>query len=254
MGRSVIETDPDRDKSVYIKLGRIYRDAGRAREGIPYFERLRAEHPDVPEIRAALGSLLLKDGKMADAETELLEALKMDPALSDPLAELHTLYKNTPRILTLEPIVRKGLELDDKSLVHLNWLGLIYEWKRDVPQAEKTFKYEGYDIITLQKEIERDYVIPEPQTAQEIIGYYSRRIAQEVKLPSQFAALAPIRALETARDKGVRTTTLFNALALSYLQEHQYEKAVQFLNESLTIEPNQKDVDDLLQKVRRRSR
>ena len=57
--------------------------------------------------------------------------------------------------------------------------------------AEKTFKYEGYDIITLQKEIEREYVMPEPQTAQEVIGYYARRIAQEVKLPAQFAALAP---------------------------------------------------------------
>ena len=33
--------------------------------------------------------------------------------------------------------------------------------------------------------------MPEPQTAQEVIGYYARRIAQEVKLPSQFAALAP---------------------------------------------------------------
>jgi type III restriction enzyme len=58
-------------------------------------------------------------------------------------------------------------------------------------QAEKTFRYEGYDIITLQKEIEREYRIPEPQTPQEVIGYYARRIAQEVKLPSQFAALAP---------------------------------------------------------------
>ncbi|MCI0417418.1 DEAD/DEAH box helicase family protein [bacterium] len=58
-------------------------------------------------------------------------------------------------------------------------------------EAEKTFRYEGYDIITLQKEIERDYVLPEPQTAQEVIGYYARRIAQEVKLPSQFAALVP---------------------------------------------------------------
>lgn len=58
-------------------------------------------------------------------------------------------------------------------------------------RAEQTFLYEGYDIITLQKEIEREYVMPEPQTAQEVIGYYARRIAQEVKLPSQFAALAP---------------------------------------------------------------
>ncbi|MGH6678266.1 MAG: hypothetical protein ACREDL_04835, partial [Bradyrhizobium sp.] len=57
--------------------------------------------------------------------------------------------------------------------------------------AAKTFHYEGYDIITLQKLIERDYTIPEPQTPEEVIGYYAKRIAQDVKLPSQFAALAP---------------------------------------------------------------
>ena len=37
---------------------------------------------------------------------------------------------------------------------------------------------EGYDIITLQKLIEREYSVPEPQTAEEVIGYYARRIAQ----------------------------------------------------------------------------
>ncbi len=57
--------------------------------------------------------------------------------------------------------------------------------------AAKKFRYEGYDIITLQKLIEREYKIPEPQTAEEVIGYYARRIAQDVKLPSQFSALAP---------------------------------------------------------------
>ena len=62
--------------------------------------------------------------------------------------------------------------------------------KEDDAEA-KTFRYEGYDIITLQKLIEREYSIPEPQTAEEVIGYYARRIAQDVKLPSQFSALAP---------------------------------------------------------------
>ena len=62
--------------------------------------------------------------------------------------------------------------------------------KEDDPVA-KTFRYEGYDIITLQKLIDREYRIPEPQTAEEVIGYYARRIAQDVKLPSQFSALAP---------------------------------------------------------------
>jgi hypothetical protein len=55
----------------------------------------------------------------------------------------------------------------------------------------RNFHYEGYDIITLEKLVERDYTIPEAQTAEEVISYYSKRIAQDVKLPSQFANLVP---------------------------------------------------------------
>ena len=60
----------------------------------------------------------------------------------------------------------------------------------DDVQAKK-FRYEGRDILTLQKLIEREYTIPEPQTPEEVIGYYAQRIAQDVKLPAQFAALVP---------------------------------------------------------------
>jgi type III restriction enzyme len=63
--------------------------------------------------------------------------------------------------------------------------------RRDDEAAIKTFTYEGYDFITLQKLIERKYTIPEAQTAQEVISYYAKNIAQDVKLPSQFAYLAP---------------------------------------------------------------
>jgi type III restriction enzyme len=62
--------------------------------------------------------------------------------------------------------------------------------KQDSAEARK-FKYEGYDLITLQKLIEREYLLPEAQTAQEIISYYAKRIAQDVKLPGQFAVIAP---------------------------------------------------------------
>src|SRR5438874_6331996 len=58
-------------------------------------------------------------------------------------------------------------------------------------EATKRFVYEGFDVVTMEKELEREYTIPQPQTAQEIIGYYSRRVAERVKLPAQFAAIAP---------------------------------------------------------------
>jgi len=63
--------------------------------------------------------------------------------------------------------------------------------RKEDDKAAQDFRYEGYDLLTLQRVIERDYTIPAPQTAEEVIGYYARRIAQDVKLPSQFAALVP---------------------------------------------------------------
>jgi len=265
MARQIIANHPDDDHEIYVKLGRIYGDGGRVREGVAYFQQLAREHPDIPPIRAALGSLLLKDGQEAAAEKELLEALRQNPAMSEPLTDLHLIYKDSPRVLTLEPIVRKGLEIDDKSIVHLNWLGLIEEWKKDLPQAEAAFKK--------AMELDPDYA----STMANLGAFYGRsgRLEEAVAILSRAVAKNPdnveswvnlgaaqgrlgrsreaIQALETARSKGVRTTTLFNALALAYLQDHQPDKAIQYLKDSLAIDPSQKDANDLLKAVSRPS-
>jgi type III restriction enzyme len=88
-------------------------------------------------------------------------------------------------------LVRKKTLADEiAGLDVMSFQTILLPLSSDDPK-NKTFRYEGYDIITLQKEVERDYKVPEPQTSQEVIGYYARRIAEQVKLPSQFAALAP---------------------------------------------------------------
>lgn len=58
-------------------------------------------------------------------------------------------------------------------------------------EETKTFIYEGYDILSDEKLFEREYTIPQAQTAEEVIGYYARQIAQNIKLPSQFSVIAP---------------------------------------------------------------
>ncbi|MBI4546913.1 MAG: DEAD/DEAH box helicase family protein [Ignavibacteriae bacterium] len=62
---------------------------------------------------------------------------------------------------------------------------------KEEEHATKTFIYEGRDILTDEKLFEREYTIPPAQTAQEVIGYYARKIASNLKLPSQFATLVP---------------------------------------------------------------
>lgn len=132
-------------------------------------------------------------------DLEKLEDLKLDT---------FELGKEKLRILTILPLQERkefdiGMPLLTPSLVRkkslaeeIAVLDVIALQSIVLPVTEdddvaKSFRYEGYDIITLKKEIEREYTIPEPQTAQEVIGYYARRIAEAVKLPAQFAALAP---------------------------------------------------------------
>ena len=132
-------------------------------------------------------------------DLEKLEELKL---------ETFELGKDKLRIVTILPLEERkefdiGLPQLTPSLVRKKSLAeeiaalevLSFQTialpKSEADPRSKTFRYEGYDILTLKKEFERDYAIPEPQTAQEVIGYYARRIAEAVKLPAQFAVLAP---------------------------------------------------------------
>jgi type III restriction enzyme len=101
----------------------------------------------------------------------------------------------------LSPILaRKKTLAEEISRIDVSKLVCPRLPKREGDVAAQQFHYEGVDIITLQKLVERDYTIPEPQTAEEVISYYAKRIAQDVKLPSQFAALVP-KVREFLRDR-----------------------------------------------------
>jgi type III restriction enzyme len=106
-----------------------------------------------------------------------------------PLAEKKQYDIGLP-VLTPILVRKKSLAEEIGELNVMAFQTMLLPLSADDPNT-KTFRYEGYDIITLQKMVEREYTVPEAQTPQELIGYYARRIAEAVKLPSQFAALAP---------------------------------------------------------------
>jgi type III restriction enzyme len=124
----------------------------------------------------------------------------------------------------LSPILarKKTLAEEIASLDVATFVCPKFPKKQDDAAAQK-FHYEGVDIITLQKLVERDYTIPEPQTAEEVISYYAKRIAQDVKLPSQFAALVP-KVREFLRDRAfgavvdLSEKTIVRAIATSIAQ------------------------------------
>lgn len=81
-----------------------------------------------------------------------------------------------------------GEQIEELDVSKLNCPIIPLQWEKG---PRRTFRFEGYDVITFTKELEREYEIALPQTAEEVIGFYARRIAEAVKLPSQFALLAP---------------------------------------------------------------
>lgn len=92
----------------------------------------------------------------------------------------------------LSPILRRLNDLQDEiDAIDVNTIRCTPLPIKADPREEKTFRYEGMDILTLEKLFEREYRIPTPQTSQEIVSYYAQAIAQELKLPSQFAILYP---------------------------------------------------------------
>jgi type III restriction enzyme len=93
-------------------------------------------------------------------------------------------------LLTPTLVRKKSLAEEIASLEVMTFNTILLPLTADDPN-KGTFRYEGHDIITLLRIVERDYKVPEPQTSQELVGYYARRIAEQVKLPSQFAALVP---------------------------------------------------------------
>ncbi len=104
-------------------------------------------------------------------------------------------------------------------------------------KAAQSFRYEGKDIITLEQIIVRDYTIPVPRTAEEVISYYAKRIAQDVKLPTQFASLVPkVREFLEAKAFGERvdisTPDMISAIATpvaSYLTIKTFASALRGL-------------------------
>ena len=259
--KRVLEIDAAGERLTYTQLARLYGEAGRMDEGLQFLRGQVAAHPDFAEARAALGALLLKSGDKVAAERELLASLQLDPSLGDPLTELHTLYQNTAKIPTLEGIVRKGLALNEQSVVHHNWMGLILEWNRDLPGAEREFRR--------AMELDPDYAATmanlgamygRSNRLEEAVAILKKAVAKDdsnleawVNLGAAQGRLQhpkeAIAALETARSKGYKTTTLYNALALSYLQDGQKAKGVEYLKESLVIDPQQREARQLLAEV-----
>lgn len=96
-------------------------------------------------------------------------------------------------IPALSPILVRAQSLE----AEINALD-VESWRLPQPlpmtadsSEERSFQYQGLDVVTLEKLFDRQYQLVGPKTSQEVVSYYAQVVAHEVKLPSQFHVLAP---------------------------------------------------------------
>jgi type III restriction enzyme len=147
-----------------------------------------------------------------------------DPVVITTIAPAPEKLGRDITVPVLSPILaRKKTLAEEISGIEVSKLTCPKLPKKEGDKAASQFHFEGYDIISLQKLVEREYTIPEPQTAEEVISYYAKRIAQDVKLPSQFAVLVP-KVKEFLRERAFGETvdlsdkTIIRAIATSVAQ------------------------------------
>jgi len=94
----------------------------------------------------------------------------------------------------LSPVLvrKKTLAEEIESLDVMDFQFSPYPLPRKPSNADiRKFQYQAFDILTMEKLFEREYAIKDVQRPDEIVSYYAKLIASNLKLPAQFSALAP---------------------------------------------------------------
>ncbi len=148
----------------------------------------------------------------------------------------------------ISPILNRKKSLTDEiaGIDVMNFTCKPLPFKQKDLEELKSFIYEGRDIITNKKIFEKEYQIPQIQTAEEVIGYYSRVIMQNIKLPSQFAVLTPkvkdfFERKAFGKTVNLKEPSVIKAMSsniASYVVINEFEKALR----SIVVEEKQPEI------------
>lgn len=186
----------------------------------------------------------------------------MDPGSPDAMVRLFNHYRARGREAAVEVEVRAGLAINEQSIYHHNWLGLIHMRRGDVPAAEAEFERAlqlapdfGGTMANLGSLYGRAGRL---EKAVEILARAVRiepgNLEARVNLGAALAKLGrldeAIACLVEARRMGLGTPELLNAMGLAYAQSGRTGEAIEALEESITLKPDQPAVSSLLSELR----
>lgn len=261
--RSALSYSADVDDAVYVQLVLLGARADAVAEVETLLASLREERPNVAGIRTALGMLARGDGSDEVAEEHFRAALALSPTSPDAMGQLFGMYRARGDEVKLEPMLREALRLNDRAVLHHNWLGLVLARRGESAEAERAFLRAlelapdfGGTMTNLGSLYGRTERLEQSiSVLSRALKIEPRNLEARVNLGAALAKLgrldAAIETLEEAIAMGVRSTELLNAVGLAYAQKGELPRAVEALTESLSMLPDQPQVRSLLAELQR---
>ncbi len=262
--RAVARSD-DADPGAYVQLALLAARAGQSLQAVNFLEALRARRPRSPGIDTARGVLASASKDPRSAETFYRAALRLDPAASEPMGRLFVLFQDSGREVELEVDLRRALQVNDRSVLHLNWMGLILAKKGETAEAERLSRRAldlapdfGGTMANMGSLYGREGRLEEAaEILRRAVRIEPRHLESRINLGAALAKLGrydeAIENLLQARQLGVRSAELLNALGLAYAQAGRTQEAAAVLRESLTVSPDQPRTRQLLAELGRSS-
>ncbi len=254
LARQAASTDsPDRQTGIYLLIANLYVSLGRPQEGIADLSSFLARRGSESDLHSALGILRGAAGDPSGAEEKYRKALSLDPMAQEPVKRLFDLEQGTGKFATLEEALRKALALDGDSAFHRTWLGLVCDHTGRAKEAEEEYRSALKSdpenvgaLVNLGSLLARQRRLDEAAPLlRRALGRDPKSLEARVSLGSVLGILGKtaeaIQTLEEGRSLGLDSPPLYNALAMAYYQNHDRQKAVASLKESLRLDPGQSE-------------
>ena len=244
------------DEHFLTRVAQGYRLAGRTDEAIERFRR--AIGAGRLDFGIPMARLLFERGDLEAADDAARVVLAREPLNESAMATAVRVAQARADFRTVEPLLERALEINERSVMHLVWTAVARESRGEVAEAERL----------LQRALEVD---PDHGAAMANLGAFHARhgraaealplleralritpgnVEARVNLGTALARLGRVNeaipAFERAVEDGHRSTAVCNALARAYHETGDPATAQEWLRRSLEIDPNQPRVRELL--------
>jgi pentatricopeptide repeat protein len=255
-----LEVEPQ-NLSVALDIAGRYRRRQLNAAARELLETILSRYPRSPELYITLGGLYGESGDLTRAEEQYLAALYLDLSLHEPMEWLVGYYLHIRDPERAERLLAAGRDRVPESVEYRYWLADIYMLMENVDAAEREIlaglEHHPDNIGLLVNlgaiEMTRENYEEAVAILEPVVAAHPGEANAEFNLGTAFRRLGQYQeALALFHDmenRGHAAPELFNEIARTYRDINNPQLAVDYLQRSLRLSPDQPDAKNLLTEV-----